>query len=102
MSRWFHKRISHNMKQADCRIPFKILLSTIIRDSGMTESSRLKDSLKTIIRALDELKEMKSIYSYEIEKRTENKKLIDVLIVIYLSIDFQKIAIKANQSKKLK
>lgn len=100
IARQIHKRLSHHYTQASIMEKYRILLSTIIRDFGLTVYEQLRDNLREVKKALDEMlvktieveengrkikKEVGIISSYTIEKRfdPENKrKMIDALITI--------------------
>jgi hypothetical protein len=100
IARQLHKRISHHYTQASVLEKYQILLSTIIRDFGLTAYERLRDNLRDVKKALDEMsvkeveveengriikKEVGIVSSYKIEKRfcPENKrKMVDALITI--------------------
>lgn len=100
IARQLHKRLSHHYTQASMLEKYQILLSTIIRDFGLTMYEQLRDNLRDVKNALDEMlvkeieveengqivkKEVGIIASYKIEKRfcPENKRKIeDALITI--------------------
>ena len=56
LARWLHKRMSHNFVQAGKEFSYSIKLSTIIRDSGVKPYVRLRDNLKKVREAFDEMK----------------------------------------------
>lgn len=91
VSRWLHKRISHMFLTNDIKLPYNILLSTIIRDSGMTRYDRINMNLIQVQRCLAEMIATGSVDRYEMEKiYDENKKnkLADVKFLIYISHSF--------------
>lgn len=116
VSRWLHKRISHLFLSRNIQLPYNILLSTIIRDSGMTRYARIKDNLIQVQKCLAEMIEVESIDRYEMEKIYDNdkkNKLTDVKFLIYISHSFfddlnlnylakndKKIAITENDNSK--
>jgi|GEM_PF-885662 len=91
VSRWLHKRISNMFLIGDVKVPYHILLSTIIRDSGMAEYKQLRDSKRHVISCLEEMIEVGSIDRYEMEtvydKHRQNK-IEDVKFSLYISQSF--------------
>lgn len=91
VSRWLHKRISNMFLVGDVKVPYHILLSTIIRDSGMAEYKQLRDSKRHVISCLEEMIKVGSIDRYEIEivydKHRQNK-IEDVKFSLYISQSF--------------
>ena len=91
VSRWLHKRISNMFLIGDVKVPYHILLSTIIRDSGMAEYKQLRDSKKHVISCLEEMIKVGSIDRYEMEtvydKHKQNK-IEDVKFSLYISQSF--------------
>lgn len=116
VSRWLHKRISHLFMLRSIELPYNIMLSTIIRDSGMTRYARINDNLIQVQKCFTEMIEIGSIDRYDMEKiYDENKKnkLTDVKFLIYISHSFfddlnlnylakndKKIAITENDNSK--
>ena len=91
VSRWLHKRISNMFLIGDIKVPYHILLSTIIRDSGMAEYKQLRDSKRHVISCLEEMIKVGSIDRYEMEtvydKHRQNK-IEDVKFSLYISQSF--------------
>jgi hypothetical protein len=52
LSRWLHKRLLHQYTNAGVMQPYKIKLSTIVRDSGLLHHSRRGANRKAIAAAL--------------------------------------------------
>lgn len=91
VSRWLHKRISHLFLSRNIQLPYNILLSTIIRDSGMTRYARINMNLVQVQKCLAEMIGVGSIDRYEMEKIYDNdkkNKLTDVKFLIYISHSF--------------
>lgn len=100
IARQLHKRLSHHYTQASVLEKYQILLSTIIRDFGLTLYSDIRNNLRDVKIALDEMsvreveveengqlvkKEVGIITNYKVEKKfsPENKrKMQDALITI--------------------
>lgn len=103
LSRGLYKRLSHNFIQADITKSFSIMLTTIIRDLGLTLQSRLKNNLENVEDALKELRQTDLILAYKIEKVYDVKKknkLIDAKISITPSFAFSGDAMRANSRTK--
>jgi len=96
ISRWLHKRISHNFTQAEITNPYKILLSTIVRDSGMRVYKTISERIRQVEKALDELKDNNVISEWQSNHKKENNKIIDVLYLLYMSDGFIADAKKAS------
>lgn len=85
IARQLHKRMSHHYIQASIANPYHILLSTIIRDLGLTQYARLRDNLRDVQISLDEMQEKDVLLSYKIEKVLENSKrnkLLDAKFIL--------------------
>ncbi len=55
LSRWLFKRLSHVYRQASTRNSYHISHSTIIRDSGLVNATRMDDQIRDVSETLDEL-----------------------------------------------
>jgi hypothetical protein len=100
IARQLHKRMSHHYIQASVANPYHILLSTIIRDLGLTQYAQLRDNLRDVQIALDEMIEKKVLLSYKIEKVLENSKrakLLDAKLVLVPDPAFTSEIIGANK-----
>ncbi len=100
VARQLHKRMSHHYIQASIVNPYHILLSTIIRDFGLTQYTQLRDNLRDVQTALDEMKEKKILLSYQVEKTLENSKrnkLIDAKFTLIPDPLFTSEIISANK-----
>lgn len=85
IARQLHKRMSHHYTQASLMQPYHILLSTIIRDFGLTAYEWLSHNLRDVQAALEEMKEKDIILSYKSEKlidTTQRNKLTDAKFII--------------------
>jgi len=56
LARWLHKRLSHNYVQADWLSPYTIKASTVISNSGLVNNARLRDRIKAVDDAIEELR----------------------------------------------
>lgn len=100
IARQLHKRMSHHYTQASFTIPYAINLSTIIRDFGLTQYSQLRDNLRDVQLAIDEMIGKKVVLKYQTDKVTNSKqrnKLVDVKITFTPDISFIQEMIRANQ-----
>jgi hypothetical protein len=105
IARQLHKRLSHHYTQASVlAAPYAILLSTMIRDFGLTPYKQLRDNLRDVIAALDEMKEKDVIHDYEIDKIYEasasKPRLCDARIVLRTSMAFNREIAEANARYK--
>jgi hypothetical protein len=57
LTRWLFKRMSHNYTQASIMEPYRITQSTIERDSALINSAQLRDRVRYVCDALDELRD---------------------------------------------
>lgn len=88
VSRYLHKRISDMFRTGDLRIPYNIMLTTIMSGSGMKEYKRINDNMRQVVQCLDEMIAIGSVEKYEMEKiysDKRNNKTIDVKFFIYVS-----------------
>jgi len=100
IARQLHKRMSHHYTQANFTNPYHFLLSTIIRDFGLTQYAQLRDNLRDVQIALDEMVEEKVLLSYTGEKGLENSKranLLDTKFVLLPDPSFVNEIIGANR-----
>ncbi len=56
LARWLFKRLSHNYTGASMLDPYTIMHSTIVRDSALVNTTRIRDQVRYLCDALDELK----------------------------------------------
>jgi hypothetical protein len=88
LARWLHKRLSHEYTNASLAHQYRILFSTIDRDSGLLHHARKSSNIETVTRALDELQERGVILFYKEDKRHDGRALADVLYTITPHTDF--------------
>lgn len=102
LSRWLHKKLSHNYTNASSFIPYQIWLSTIRRDSGMLEYKRPGDGLRKLESAFSELKDNTVLLSFtrEEEIRGDRNKIIDIKFSLIPHQDFVKAIKAANKRYK--
>ncbi len=100
IARQLHKRMSHHYIQANFTNPYHFLLSTIIRDFGLTQYAQLRDNLRDVQIALDEMVEKKVLLYYKAEKILENSKrakLLDTKFILTPDPSFVSEIIGANR-----
>ena len=100
IARQLHKRMSHHYTQASYTDSYGILLSTIIRDFGLTEYAQLRDNMRKVETSLKEMDSKNVIMAYKAEKISDaqnRNKLVDVKFIITPSFDFIKEMKRANK-----
>ena len=91
ISRWLHKRISHMFLVGDIDITYNIMLSTIVRDSGMTEYGKISNNIVQVEDCLKEMITVGSIDKYEVSKiyfKERKNKIEDAKFTIHVSSSF--------------
>lgn len=80
LTRWLHKRLSHQFLNASLMNSYDILYSTLCRDSGLLTANRITKNTKALAAALDELVAADVLLSWsKEERRGERNALTDVL-----------------------
>jgi|SaaInlStandDraft_7_1057024.scaffolds.fasta_scaffold20238_4 hypothetical protein len=108
ISKRLHKRISHMYSQAEQEgyyQAYRILLTTILRDSGSTIYERLSANVKQVKIALDEMVMVGSLKSYQFENIYDPKrknKILDIKFELLLSEGFIKDIRKGNYTNEQK
>lgn len=103
ISRQLHKRMSHHFTQATFSQPFTILLSTVIRDFGLTAYEKLSHNLRDVEASLKEMVEKDVLFKYSLEKIIDEKrrnKIADVRLVLHPHPNFVSEVINANKKQK--
>lgn len=103
LSRWLHKRISHNFTQATSDTPFTINLSTVQRDSCMPESRSTKLAKQDFEKAIAEMIEEGTLTRYGANPSYDPKRrnrIIDWKYSMYLSEALVSEIITANVEMK--
>jgi len=103
ISRQLHKRMSHHFTQASFAHPYTILLSTVIRDFGLTAYEKLSHNLRDVEIALKEMVAKDVLFKYELDKISDEKrsnKIADVKLILYPHPKFSSEIINANKKQK--
>ena len=88
LSRWFHKRLSHQYTNAGLLHPYQIKFSTIERDSGLLHHCRRSANMKTIDAALNELIKRNVLLNISSKEERRGREIVDVLYVLHAHPDF--------------
>lgn len=97
IARQLHKRMAHHYVQASFTEKYEILLSTIIRDFGLTKQKRIQQNLQKVEAAIEELKSKEVVLNCKTEKTfnaDKKQKLEDV------KFSFQPHPAFINETKK--
>lgn len=100
IARQLHKRLAHRYTQASLSNTYSIMLTTIIRDFGLTAYDRLSHNLRDVQAALEEMKEKDVILFYEVHKTLDpqkRNKVVDAKIVITPHPKFSSDVVHANK-----
>lgn len=103
IARQLHKRMSHHFTQASTTTCYEILLSTIIRDFGLTQYQKLSNNLRDVELAMEELKGKEVIRDYKkdpVLDADRRNKFIDVKISITPHQRFINDVVKSNDRHK--
>lgn len=103
IARQLHKRLAHHYTQASLSSTYHIMLTTIIRDFGLTEYAWLSQNLRDVKAALEEMKEKEVILVYDVKPTLDpahRNKLVDAKIIITAHPKFSSDVIQANKKQK--
>ena len=95
--------MSHHFTQASFAEPYSIMLTTVIRDFGLTAYAKLSHNLRDVEIALKEMVEKEVLRKYELQKIFNAKrrnKLDDVKLVLFPAQKFVGEVIRANARQK--
>jgi hypothetical protein len=101
IARKLHKRLSHFFIQASLTEKFTVLLSTLIRDFGLTKYSQMSKNLRDFEKAVEELKESDTILNFHKEEIIETSprvKVVDYWLSFQAHFDFISDVKKATTS----
>ena len=97
LARWLHKRMSHLFTQASWKNPYSIMLTTIIRDSGIKRYKKLKDNLSEVRKVCREMVQKNVLTDFKEEPRYSGRKIIDVKFILKPGYSFIRDMIQANK-----
>lgn len=98
LARWLFKRLSHNYTQASMLNPYTIKLSTIVRDSALVNAKRMRDKVRYVDAALNELKNRAVLLHYKKESiEGERKRIEEVIYILTPCPEFTSQVKKANR-----
>lgn len=103
IARQLYKRLSHVYTYAKLGNTFNIMLTTLIRDFGLTFYEKLGQNNKQVEKALEELKARHVLNKFEIDpvyEKKPRKKLVDVKYTLYPDVKFVNDIIEANSRQK--
>lgn len=101
LARWIHRRLTLNYINASIMDSYEVLLSTIQRDSGLLNSTRNALNIKALENALNELRDSKTLQSWEsIDVRRQGNKILDIKYRLCAHVDFIKDVKAANARLK--
>jgi len=103
IARQLHKRMAHNYTQASLTDPYTFLLTTIIRDFGITRYKQIKDNFRELEAAIEEMKSKNVIINHKADKiieRSPRVKVTDVKFIIQPHFDFVNEVKRANARRK--
>jgi len=107
LSRWLHKRLSHNFNWANHRLnkPYHLSLNTIIQNSGIKAYPSIHNNIRRIENAINELVN-KNILDGErtetVRKRggIRTKRTVDAVFNLFPTEEFSKAQMIANKKQK--
>jgi hypothetical protein len=103
IARLLHKRLSHHYTQASMTDPYHFLLTTVIRDFGLTKQEQLRNNQIEVEKALDEMKRKNVVLNFKADKVIESgarAKLVDVKFSLQPHPFFVSDVKKANVRKQ--
>lgn len=101
IARQLYKRISHHYTQASIMNTYEIMLSTIIRDFGLTACGQLRDNLRKVEESLKEMMKNNDLTDVKTEKIIDEKgRLIDAKFILRPHVRFAGEMIGANETQR--
>ncbi len=104
IARKLHKRLSHFYIQASLTDKYSALLSTLIRDFGLTKYTQMSKNLRDFEKAVEELKDSNTVLNFskeEIKQERPRLKVIDYRLTIQPHPEFVSDVKKANYVKSI-
>jgi hypothetical protein len=100
LSRWLHKRLSHQYTNAGVMQPYKIKFSTIERDSGLLHHSRRSANRKAIDAALNALEKPNVFLSVSCQEERKGREIVDILYTLSAHPSFVSEVMAANARQR--
>lgn len=101
LSRWLHKRLSHNYVQASLTEPYRIKMSTIVRDSALVNAKETRHKMRYIDESLSELAEREVLINCDKETiKGQRGKIEDIAYTLTPHPAFISQVKKANRRKQ--
>lgn len=103
IARQLYKRLSHVYIYAKIGNTFNIMLTTLIRDFGLTFYEKLGQNAKQVEKALEVLINHRILNKYEklpIFEKKPRKKMVDVKYILHPDIKFVNDVVEANARQK--
>jgi len=89
LTRYLHKRLSHNFTQASLLSPYTITLSSIARDSGLLDCKKANDNKRKLEESLEELIKERVLMRYDTEVfRGYRNAIVDAKYDLFPDHDF--------------
>jgi hypothetical protein len=101
LSRWLHKRLSHNYVQASLTEPYRIKMTTIVRDSALVNAKEVRHKMRYIDESLEELEEKAVLLSCDKKIiKGERGRIEDITYTLVPHPAFINQVKKANRRKR--
>lgn len=102
LTRWFHKRLSHNFVNATIKNEFTIRTSTVVRDSQLIGGDQeVRWQIREVERSLQELQENGVLLGFRTEKDWQGKRILDAKHHLRPSPQFTEEMIQANKRRNV-
>ena len=89
LTRYLHKRLSHNFTQASLLSPYTMTLSSVARDSGLLDCKKMNDNKRKFEGSLGELIKENVLMRYETEEtRGPRNAIVDIKYDLFPDHDF--------------
>lgn len=101
LARFIYKRMCHYWVQASPQTPYTPSLVSFLSQSPRTLSKRMPENVRAMRNALDTLIKHQVISEYEVDKKKDRQKIVDVAYVIWPHKNFVWQMKKSNKLKKI-
>ena len=100
LTRWIHKRLSMVYSNAGMLHPYKLLLSSVISNSGLINHATIRHQARAIDEALNEMKLRDVIRLIERRQIMEGRKIKEVEFTIHPTAEFVALVKAANARQR--